>query len=485
MEYMGKGTMRVSLFISNFKKYAKRVLGIVLVFVVLFVLLQKYMDLTRTAESSQLYDFYNYVDKDTIDVLCIGSSHVGKGINPVQMWDDYGISAYDMWGGAQSVWFSYYYLEEALKTQNPKVVILDVYTVVSEDEQFDSKIPMNLLTLETNFTKYKALKTAGAEDYLSLLLTFPLTHTRYSELNQESWEERDTCLLGYAYSTHIEPYYDLEDVSSIEEKDPISELAETYLRKTIELCEGEGINIVLTNTPWPLNTKETQMKYNYVGEIAQEYGVPFINGCLYTEQIGLDYTVDSSGDGGHLNHYGVTKYTAWLENYLVENYSLVNHKGDEKYSHWEEASIRLHEKIWLENQAGVNDFTEYVSNVLKDEYNYAILLCSGDQEAIDLDMKSALSKYGIELDEPSLYVIVNNQVVHSAPLSDNMEYYEYREKRIFDIKRDGETLSFSINGNERYSTEETGPLIYVYSYNTVFGMESWSAREMVYAEQYE
>jgi hypothetical protein len=78
----------------------------------------RYMDLTKTSSTSRLDDFYHNVDKNTIDVLCVGSSHMGSGINPVQMWDDYGISAYSIWGGSQAVWFSYYYLLEALKNRN-------------------------------------------------------------------------------------------------------------------------------------------------------------------------------------------------------------------------------------------------------------------------------------------------------------------------------------------------------------------------------
>ena len=477
--------MRVNSFISNFKTYMKRILGIVLLLVILCSIFQKYMDLTRTGESSRLYDFYHYVDNDTIDVLCIGSSHVGRGINPVQMWDDYGISAYSMWGGAQSVWFSYYYLEEALKTQTPQIVIFDIFTVTLalDDSYFDSKIPLNLLTLEPSFTKYKALKTAGAENLADLLFTFPVTHARYKELNQGNFDERDTCVLGYDYTTYTEPCEILEDVHLVKETLPISEKSEMYIRKAIEICEKKGIKIILTNTPWPEITKEKQMQYNYVGEIAKEYDVPFINGCLYSDEMGIDYATDSSGDGGHLNHYGVTKYTTWLENYLVENYSLENHKGNEKYRHWEEASIRLNKTIKLEKQMAMSDFEEYVSSVLNDDYNYTVLLYNGKQDDLSVTMKSVLDKFGIVLEAPSLYIIENNQVVYSAPLSENYEYCEYREKRIFNIVSDGKVHIFKINGNVMRTVDESGPLMYIYSYDKLFGMGTWNTREIMSFEQ--
>lgn len=66
-----------------------------------------------------------YAQKDnTVDVLLLGSSHAGMNLDASVLWSEYGIASYCPWGSIQPFWNSYYSLIEALKTQNPKVVVL-------------------------------------------------------------------------------------------------------------------------------------------------------------------------------------------------------------------------------------------------------------------------------------------------------------------------------------------------------------------------
>ena len=77
---------------------------------------------------------YLYVQpKNKIDVLFLGSSHVHCNVNTQLLWDEYGMAAYLMTGAEQPLWNSYYNLKEALKTQKPKLVVLDM--ISSRDGQ--------------------------------------------------------------------------------------------------------------------------------------------------------------------------------------------------------------------------------------------------------------------------------------------------------------------------------------------------------------
>ena len=69
--------------------------------------------------------------ENSLDVICIGSSHVFLDISPMAMWKAEGITAYDLTSSIQRMWVSYYYLKEALKYQTPKVVVLDALAAVS------------------------------------------------------------------------------------------------------------------------------------------------------------------------------------------------------------------------------------------------------------------------------------------------------------------------------------------------------------------
>ena len=63
--------------------------------------------------------------KDSVDVLAVGTSLAYAGINTNVLWEEYGIAAYDLCSAEQPFWVSYYTIREALKTQHPKVILLD------------------------------------------------------------------------------------------------------------------------------------------------------------------------------------------------------------------------------------------------------------------------------------------------------------------------------------------------------------------------
>ena len=63
--------------------------------------------------------------RDTVDVLAVGTSIAYAGINTNVLWEEYGIAAYDLCSAEQPFWVTYYTLQEALKTQTPRVILLD------------------------------------------------------------------------------------------------------------------------------------------------------------------------------------------------------------------------------------------------------------------------------------------------------------------------------------------------------------------------
>ena len=68
---------------------------------------------------------YYQQPKDSIDVLVIGTSMGYAGINTNVLWEEFGIASYILCSAEQPFWISYYTLQEALKTQHPKVILLD------------------------------------------------------------------------------------------------------------------------------------------------------------------------------------------------------------------------------------------------------------------------------------------------------------------------------------------------------------------------
>lgn len=292
------------------------------------------------------------VGEQHVDVLCIGSSHMFCGLNPIQMYDDYGYASYIVACGSQAPWQSYCYIKEIDKTQDPSIIILDVYMMGAnnEDEYEDYQTVNNLLDIPLSFNKISAVYESVANSKLDIILRFPYIHDDYaafSGLTCFKFFGYEDYSLGYDYSTEIENDYNGSyDIVEFKNGDvaPISIKNEYYLRKIIGYCHMNNISLILVNAPWPMISEDTQRKYNYIGRIAGENGVPFIDGNLLLKELGMDWATDVRGNGGHINHSGVTKFTTYVENYINKNYSVPDRRGNIDYRSYEMAAEWLKEK---------------------------------------------------------------------------------------------------------------------------------------------
>jgi hypothetical protein len=138
-----------------------------------------------------------------------------------------------------------------------------------DDDSFKEKIAMNLVEMRPSANKAEALIAAGTDDFWGEFLIAPVYHSRYANINRDCYDNNDYCLLGCNLNWSCIPYTETEDLKSVSEITPVSEKAETYLRKAIELCQKNNIDILLTNTPTPCTTADQQTYYNYVAAYIQ------------------------------------------------------------------------------------------------------------------------------------------------------------------------------------------------------------------------
>ena len=79
-----------------------------------------------------MVNFYEQ-PQNSVDVLLVGTSMFYSGVNTNVLWAEYGIPAYNLFSEEQTFWISYYMIREALKTQQPKVILLDAQSARYED----------------------------------------------------------------------------------------------------------------------------------------------------------------------------------------------------------------------------------------------------------------------------------------------------------------------------------------------------------------
>ncbi len=273
-------------------------------------------------------------EKNSLDIVFIGSSHSMCSIFPMDLYNDWGIASYVFASSAQVTAQSYYQLQAALEWQTPKLIVLDVSGVT-----YDSKIGSEEYThvqidnMKFSMVKYEAVfDLFEPEDRLEYIFNIIRFHTRWKEIEKEDFLPVTSLTKGAVVSTTTKEQV-FENTVLPEDKVELYEVADTYLRKSIELCQEKDIAVLLYNAP-SCASVQSILQYNKVADIAEEYGLQYVNSLYLTEEIDLDPATDFR-DASHCNAYGAKKVTGYLGAYLTEHYDLPDRRQDPAYAAWD------------------------------------------------------------------------------------------------------------------------------------------------------
>ena len=285
-------------------------------------------------------EFYEQ-GRDTVDLLILGSSHAFEDFNTGTLWDEHGIASYVMGGSVQPMWNTYYYLKEALKTQSPKLIILEAYCTILDGPYIDdSRIIKNNYGLHWSADKFASLAASAPEErQVGFLLEYAQYHARYRELSDEDFlpdlaSVRFGSWKGFGANLATEPHQ-ANSTAKVTSRTRLSQKTEQYYRLVIQLAKDSGIPILVVVTPYAGLTVSDQRRFNRAADVAADLEVPFINCNGLTEEMGIDYAVDAA-DWSHLNYRGNQKFTHWIGAYITEHYELPDRRGDPRYASWQE-----------------------------------------------------------------------------------------------------------------------------------------------------
>lgn len=72
--------------------------------------------------------YSSFLDDETdYDVFLLGSSHVRHGFYSMELWNDYGITSYNLAANGITLPVTYWTLVNALDYHTPKLVVIDIY----------------------------------------------------------------------------------------------------------------------------------------------------------------------------------------------------------------------------------------------------------------------------------------------------------------------------------------------------------------------
>lgn len=304
------------------------------------------------------------------DVVFFGSSHTVMGILPMEIWHEQRISTYNLGNYGQLLPADYWILKEVLSMNKPELVVVDAFTIMSDNKYGEQHLSY-LHEVFDNF-KYSKLKKEAISDLFpeemwnDFLCPFSIYHSQWENIQQELFI--DSCE-NYTYGEGSDEngFYGAKTDILVKPQETVSISSQNvnntdtagtiYLRKIIELCQENDIDILLTLTPFILTEEQAEWN-NRISLIANEYGIPFFDG---TANCAINPVTDM-WDSGHLNSSGAQKWSSALGQYIVENYNIPQYNEGEIYDYW--------------NSLYNNTYIPYKIDRIKEQdnlYNYLML----------------------------------------------------------------------------------------------------------------
>lgn len=290
----------------------------------------------RKDAESKYKEFYD--EAEEYDVLFAGISHMQVGVSPMELWKDYGITSFNLAESGTQIPYSYWVIKNALQYCSPKLVVVDVRRTETTDLENSRLLHVQFDKMPFGKVKLEAIRDIYADSLDKRIeMLFPLTiyHSRWTELSENDFTSASYRLDKGAYHygdgmTVMEPA-EYEILPETEKKKGL-EVPVGYLKKIIELCQEQGIEVLLVNIPY-LATDETQLYENGIADIAEEYGIQYIN-FLHVDGV-VNYNTDLH-NAGHLNDSGMKKVTEYMGDYIRKHYDIPDRRADEAYAGWDE-----------------------------------------------------------------------------------------------------------------------------------------------------
>lgn len=318
------------------KKHILKISVFSIIFIILFGYLSNILRFSYEDGVTPIEDLYLY-PKNTIDVLFVGASCISVDLNSAIMWKDYGIAGYTLWGMQQPMWNSYFYIKEALKTQKPKVVILEAY-YLTQDEEYEPYAPQIKNTIGMQFSINKIMNIIVSVPKglrMDILLGLPVYHSNYIAFQNPI--RKSNLIDKHTLPCKIRRVIKFKniDASNVKDTMDLPGKEKKYFMKIVKLLKEKNIPLVLVAFPMGYD-KDEHMKFNKVVEMASENNIPFINFNSMHDEIGFDNMTDLF-DKKHCNYNGMLKVNGYIEKYLKKNYKIPDRRTDPNpiYKTWQ------------------------------------------------------------------------------------------------------------------------------------------------------
>ena len=415
---------------------------VISVIIVITMFCFSYLILSNAYKSEEIDEnnsFHN-LPENTMDVIVLGSSHAQYSFSPAFFYQDTGLFSYVLGTQCQPLEVSYSMLKEALKTQSPKVIILEVFTAMPlkagcdgiscyitagyqmrGNERYDTlkKLP------EEKYETYVNPFISSHNDWRTLNLTFndakELVKQSISTLrNKEKKNLNDVSnTFGFVDNYPTFPVDNSWYASTPSERIDVDLYKEDTdaLNKIYNLCKFRHIELILYKTPIDSIDVENISYLNKVWEWADSNNIKYID--FIKESPRLDFQMWIQSDSFHSYVNGASIITSNLAKLVNE--AQIEHNINEEL-----------EKMYYDSSNGITltyslleyDPNKYFNRLIN--FKGPMLIVYNGEGYSSNSINSFLNKYNITGN--GIVLVNNGQIIDS---SDSCVGIEYMNKNIY------------------------------------------------------
>ena len=283
-------------------------------------------------------------DKDSIDCLFVGSSHVFASFDPAVFDPVLGKRTYVLASNSQTVTQAYYNVKEVLNYQCPDTIVLEASSLdgnsnwqngKTTDETFDKdwKKESNIDGMRLGQVKLEAIiQQYTKKNWGYALCRIGRSHSNWKNLKiaHGNWaflwhEAKD--FTGFRPSKtkmSEETKKEYEEMEKQEGTYKISEVNEEHFHKLARLCRDREIRLILVMAPMYdryIQKIDYESRYDEVTALACSEGLDYIDCNKAYAEIGLEAEdfEDAFSSIVHLNKQGAEKVSRYVARRMVYN----------------------------------------------------------------------------------------------------------------------------------------------------------------------
>lgn len=299
--------------------------------------------------------------ENSLDMIYVGASACYRFWEALRAWENFGFTSYSFAVSNMTPQSIRYCIQEAQKTQNPKVWLIDLRTFQIGDEINERSHMVNMydemsIRNVTDHLKSWELRKGiidtsvpNEEDRLEYYFPFLKHHVKVAnnlirEVRRfQSGEIGFREIASFITGDHTNPFkgfhttektkpFVFTDCSGVTQIKPLEGKLNEYFLDLLDYCKQEGITPLFVVSSY-CQIEEHKEEYNYMKQVIESYGFDYLNTNDYYQEIGLDYSFDFY-DVSHVNVFGAEKYTDFLAAYIDDRYDLPDHRSDPAFSGW-------------------------------------------------------------------------------------------------------------------------------------------------------